>query len=231
MGDLLSMELIYIDESGDHSPVASNAEYPILVLVACVFNSKSYAENFLPKLAHLKIKYFGHDVIVLHEREIRRPEGPFKFLINPLIRKDFLDDLSTWVRDSGAKVFGLVWDKRINSDNTLSYAQCLMELLNYLRVNLGPSNIPRAVIIESRGRVEDQQVAQLLIEQRNHWTPVFAKKSGNIGGLQLADMCARPIGVKVLRPESSNRAFDECICPLIVPVRHACLVSSALRFL
>ena len=88
------MDLIYIDESGDHSPLASNPEYPVLVLVACVFDSKNYADEFLPKLTHLKIKHVGHDVVVLHEREIRRPSGPFKFLINPQSRKRFLDDLS-----------------------------------------------------------------------------------------------------------------------------------------
>jgi hypothetical protein len=214
-GDNVCVQLIYIDESGDHAPMASNLEYPILVLVACVFDSHQYAENFLPKLTQLKIKHFGHDVVVLHEREIRRPEGIFKFLLNPIKRKDFILDLSSWVRCSGAKVYSLVWDKRIKHEYAFIYAYCLLELLNYLRRDLGSINSARPVIIESRGRVEDAQVAKLLMDYKHQWVPIFAKKSGNIAGLQLADMCARPIGLKVLRPESTNRAFDESIKPLI----------------
>jgi hypothetical protein len=36
----------------------------------------------------------------------------------------------------------------------------------------------------------------------------FVKKESNSLGLQLADLIARPIGIKTLQPEQSNRAFD-----------------------
>jgi hypothetical protein len=40
------------------------------------------------------------------------------------------------------------------------------------------------------------------------WEPVFVDKKSNSSGLQLADLMARPIGLKVLRPMQDNRAFD-----------------------
>nr|WP_206517617.1 DUF3800 domain-containing protein [Sphingobium algorifonticola] len=37
---------------------------------------------------------------------------------------------------------------------------------------------------------------------------IFTDKKANSGGLQLADLIARPIGIKRLRPEQVNRAYD-----------------------
>jgi len=37
---------------------------------------------------------------------------------------------------------------------------------------------------------------------------VFASKKINSGGLQFADLVARPVGLSILRPEQQNRAFD-----------------------
>lgn len=37
---------------------------------------------------------------------------------------------------------------------------------------------------------------------------VFADKKANPCGLQLADLTARPIGLKVLRPQQHNRAYE-----------------------
>lgn len=36
----------------------------------------------------------------------------------------------------------------------------------------------------------------------------FVDKKGNASGMQLADLTARPIGLKVMRPSQSNRAFE-----------------------
>jgi hypothetical protein len=37
---------------------------------------------------------------------------------------------------------------------------------------------------------------------------VFASKKVNCGGLQIADLIARPIGRSVLNPAQKNRAYD-----------------------
>ena len=73
------------------------------------------------------------------------------------------------------------------------------------------------VIVEKRGRNEDDELelefcricdgANYKSEKLN-FEIVFADKKSNSAGLQLADLVARPIGLSVLRPEQSNRAFD-----------------------
>ena len=47
---------------------------------------------------------------------------------------------------------------------------------------------------------------------------VFADKKTNAPGLQLADLVARPIGLKLLRPDQPNRAFDVIESKLIAKV-------------
>lgn len=73
------------------------------------------------------------------------------------------------------------------------------------------------VLFECRGRKED---AELELEFRrvrdgdnyyNRVLPfeiVFVDKKSNAAGLQLADMTARPIGLKILRPDQPNRAAE-----------------------
>ena len=73
------------------------------------------------------------------------------------------------------------------------------------------------VIFESRGKAED---AQLELEFRKitsgnnymhtdfNFEIKFASKHMNSSGLQIADLVARPIGIKTIRPEQENRAFS-----------------------
>ena len=37
---------------------------------------------------------------------------------------------------------------------------------------------------------------------------IFSSKESNAAGLQLADLVARPIGRRLLKPEQSNRAYS-----------------------
>lgn len=37
---------------------------------------------------------------------------------------------------------------------------------------------------------------------------IFADKKSNSSGLQMADLVARPVGIKMLKPDRENRAFD-----------------------
>ena len=79
------------------------------------------------------------------------------------------------------------------------------------------------VIFESRGKKEDAELElhfrRIAANQANwgyrrpdfrflEWEPLFIDKKSNSSGLQLADLMARPIGLKVLRPDQENRAFE-----------------------
>jgi hypothetical protein len=73
------------------------------------------------------------------------------------------------------------------------------------------------VVVEKRGKQED---AELELEFRRvcdgnnylrkpfSFEIVFADKKSNSAGLQMADLIARPVGMKILRPDQPNRAYD-----------------------
>jgi hypothetical protein len=209
------MRLIYIDESGDHGADSSNGDYPLFVLVACSFESSDYVRHFLPSMIEFKLRYWGHELAVLHEREIRRPQGDFSFLLNASKRVAFLEELSELVRLSHAHVNAVAWDKR-DPSRRFSYGACLSHLLEELTFGQagGP---PPPVILESRGRHEDDRTVKALsdLSLEKFGAIRFVDKKANVAGLQLADLCARPIGMRILRPDSTNRAYAECVRPLM----------------
>ena len=62
--------VVFVDESGDHSLTSINAEYPVFVLAFCVFEKERYAARVLPAVTRLKFKDFGHDAVVLNDRDL-----------------------------------------------------------------------------------------------------------------------------------------------------------------
>jgi len=87
--------IVYVDESGDHSLQNVNPQYPVFVLAFCIFKIKDYTDIVTPKIQQFKFEHFGHDVVILHEREIRKREPPFEMLMNGEKRKDFMSGLNS----------------------------------------------------------------------------------------------------------------------------------------
>ena len=81
--------------------------------------------------------------------------------------------------------------------------------------------------MESRGSEENRRTLHALGEIKTCMAPMvrFAEKSANVPGLQLADLCARPIGIKILRPDAKNRAFDESVS-LLMQAQDAAMLAS-----
>ncbi|MDH4188301.1 MAG: DUF3800 domain-containing protein [Nitrospira sp.] len=72
MADPLSDFLVFVDESGDHGMETIDKEYPLFVLAFCIIQKREYADRLTPALQSFKLKHFGHDNVVLHERDIRK---------------------------------------------------------------------------------------------------------------------------------------------------------------
>jgi hypothetical protein len=209
--------VVYVDESGDHGLETMEATYPIFVLAFCIFRKADYVSSVVPALQGLKFKYFGHDLVVLHEREIRKAKGPFSVLQRPEVRQPFMEDLTKVVNEARFMLIAAVIKKlalkqqyaRPENPYHLAMEFCLERL--YYETNSGPQKGRIHVIFESRGKAED---AALELEFRRvcsrgyPFEPVFAPKGSNSTGLQLADLVARPIGRKVLAPDQSNRAYE-----------------------
>ena len=85
--------VVYVDESGDHGLQNIDPNYPVFVLAFCVFYKRHYSEKVVPALQKFKFNHFGHDHVVLHENEIRKEKGIFKF-VSEQHRVQFLDELT-----------------------------------------------------------------------------------------------------------------------------------------
>ena len=103
--------IIYVDESGDHSLDSIDPAYPVFVLSFCIFRKDSYAEIVAPAIRKLKFATFGHDMVVLHESDIRRKKGAFSRL-SKAPRDAFLNTLTDIIAVSDFQLVAVVIDKR-----------------------------------------------------------------------------------------------------------------------
>ena len=85
--------LIFLDEAGDHSLSQINDDFPIFALAGVVFNPEDYLTS-VNRINKFKLKYFSHEGIILHSREISSREGDYTFLNSNKLREKFLEDLS-----------------------------------------------------------------------------------------------------------------------------------------
>lgn len=189
--------IIYVDESGDPSLTSINLQYPIFVVAFCILNKSQYSAA-VTDLLSLKFKAFGHDQVVIHEREIRKRIGNFAFLNAPNLASGFLQDLTLFVQNAPFTLIAAVIRK-----------SALVRQYSY------PQN-PYDIARESRGAKEDKNLELAFLRTcngANQWgcsLPFvihFSHKQSNSTGMQLADLVARPVGQEVLKPGSQSRIY------------------------
>ncbi|PJK07172.1 3-deoxy-D-manno-octulosonic acid transferase [Lysobacteraceae bacterium NML71-0210] len=215
--------IVFVDESGDHSLAKIDESYPVFVLACCLIEKKAYIEQVVPQLQAFKFKHFGHDAVVLHEKEIRRDLGEFSFLKEKSRKEAFINELTGVLASAPFRIFSAVIDKRKlaqrqRDENPYEISlQFCLERMHYALNKEGQVNLATHVLCEGRGKREDEQLKLAFRRicagdnfNREHFSfePVIADKKINSTGLQLADLVARPIGLHVLRPEQANRTWD-----------------------
>lgn len=215
--------IVYVDESGDHGMQTVDANYPVFVLAFCVFYKGHYSEKVVPALQKFKFNHFGHDHVILHEHEIRKEKGIFKFQGRQQ-KQDFLDQLTRLIELNNFILISCVIDKARLRDRQeqssnpyhLALGFCLETLDEFLREKHQDDALTH-VVVECRGQKEDKDLELEFrricdgASRQNRRLPfeiVFADKKANSPGLQLADLVARPVGLSVLRPDQENRAFE-----------------------
>ncbi|MDP6693976.1 MAG: hypothetical protein QF444_06575, partial [Phycisphaerales bacterium] len=82
--------IAFLDECGDHSLRHIDKDFPIFVLSTVIIKREDYGLTILPKLNQLKLKYWDHEGVNLHSRDIRRGIGPYSFLRDKRIRTALL---------------------------------------------------------------------------------------------------------------------------------------------
>lgn len=213
--------IVFADESGDHGIKTINPENPIFVLVFCIFRKADYIEVVKQTIARFKINFWGHDLVVLHNHEIRKSKGEFSCLFNEEARRIFLHSLNETIRTLPFSIAATAIDKRHLGDDAdstnpyvLALGSCLEQTIHFLREK-GQHHLLTHVIAESRGKPEDQdlgvafeQIARQDFPDRYPLNIRFAHKQTNSSGLQIADLVAHPISRHILKRDQPNKAFD-----------------------
>jgi len=221
--------IIFADESGDHSLTSINPDYPIFVLCFCIVRKDYYIEQIVPEVHRIKMRYFGHDQVVFHERDFVKRTGDFGALPKN-IREGLLAELTAFMSQAEMKLVAAVIRKK---ELVQKYASpfnpydiglqfCLELTHDFLRQHKQNNRLTH-IIAESRGKIEDKKLKDefnQIIDGRRCWgwvnpkysdTPMSlycSSKGSNSSGMQIADLTARPIGLSVLRENQQNRAFE-----------------------
>ncbi len=215
--------IVYVDESGNHGLSKPDPTFPVFVLAFCIFRKNSYINQTVPAMQSFKFRYFGHDGIVFHEREIRKKLGPFSILTNPQVSTPFFEEFNEILERQPFEVIASVIDKdKLRAHYAvpenpyhLAMGFCLERLHGLIKRNglAGTTHI----VFESRGKQEDDELelefrrvcaGKNFNNEKMPFEIVMADKRVNSSGLQIADLVARPIGLSVLRPGQANRAYE-----------------------
>lgn len=220
--------IAFFDECGDHSLEKIDPDFPIFVLALVVMERKAYRDQILPAFNSFKLKFFNHEGINLHSREIRRSYGPFALLRNPLIRPKFLAELGDLVDAAPYTLFVSAIHKgnhfkRYGTSAANPYELALVftmeRLLHYLK-GVGETTLP--IVAQARGKKEDNELEKVFyrvmtrgtdyhsadeFKKLNCWL-TFQPKTNNIIGTQIADLSAYPCARKVLSPAQANQPYE-----------------------
>lgn len=213
--------IVYVDESGDPTLTSIDHEYPVFVLSFCVFQKTVYVETVTPRMRNLKFVTFGHDMVILHEQDIRKKMGAFSKLSKEP-RESFMSKLTDIMKDANFTLLAVVIDKRklksryVNPTHPYHLAMefGLERLYRFVKEKRQDNRLTY-IVCEARGAKEDKQLElefRRICDGENHFRKplpfdiIIVDKKTNSEGLQLADLTARPIGLSVLRPDQQNRA-------------------------
>jgi len=189
-----------------------------------VFNKNNYVTNVVGVLKRFKFEYFGYDTVVLHEREIRKEIGHFQFT-NKKFGNNFIGALHSIMDNANFITISCSIDKKKLFENGLVMGNNIyhvasvfcLEILYELSSEKKQEDRVTHVVFDSRGNREDRDLElefRRICDGGNEkhrrfpFEVVFADKRANSTGLQIADLVARPIGLRVIKPTQANRAFD-----------------------
>jgi uncharacterized protein YrzB (UPF0473 family) len=223
-GNQFSKYVIYVDESGDHSLQSVDESYPLFVLALCVFHKRHYSERIVPAVEKFKFNHFGHDQVILHETDIRKERGAFNIFRSRHQKNQFIDELTSIIEYSNFILISCVIDKRalrkqaegVTNPYHIALGFCLETLYEFLQEKQ-QHEFKTHIVVECRGKKEDNELElefRRICAGNNRlgtalpFEILFSDKRTLSSGLQLADLVARPIGLSILRPTQSNRAFE-----------------------
>lgn len=210
------MQLLFLDESGDHSLDIIDWDYPVFVLGGVVIDRGYYRAEVEPRVQDLKKRYVETGV-VLHTTDIIRARNGFEALVDPTIRTAFLEDLNALMKELDYTVIACAILKRPHKERYGSFAadpyHLSLEILldRFVRI-IGEVEHGGLIFAEQRrpdldralqdewNRLRQQGCSSATPEQVDGRIVDLSMKDkrSNLAGLELADLVVSPIGRHVI---------------------------------
>ena len=207
---------VYIDESGDHSYSGlPDLGRRYLGLTAIVIHQTDYNPAVPRQLEDIKRRHLPYDAdfpVVLHRKDIIQKRLDFSRLQDPLLARDWDDDMLSFLTACPMQIFTVVFDKKAHVDHNKgvldrAYPRCLVALLETIAtwLALQPDSVGD-ILLESRGTKSDSELQRTYesilrlgtdLYAAERFQAVFPKgallfggKQHNVAGLQIADLLA-----------------------------------------
>jgi len=225
---------LFVDECGDSFLNRVNEDFPIFTLCGIIV-SKPQLEALDAKISDLKSHFWKDKEIILHSRDIRKHQRGFEILLDPLIKRDFIERINGVIGQEGAftivscSILKYPFIQQYGIDKDI-YGIALSRLIErsifYLDEKENEIGSDLTIILEMRGKKEDKDLASYYESIKAYGTKwitpqrinthlskfFFRSKKSNLTGLQIADLVAYPITRYVLNPNAVNLAFDVLKC-------------------
>ena len=219
--------VVYFDEVGNPTLDASDKDFPVFPVALFICDSDCYLNQIAPRVNALKFKWFGHEGVILHSRDIRKAQGDFAFLKGPEKRLAFYEDLNAVMTECDYQLISVAIRKDLHVSRYRYPADpydlaLLFAIERLVSVLEGARQEDVMVIAEKRGLKEDRELHgafQRIVTRgteyvdgvrfrKINWTLRFLPKSMNIIGTQMADLAAYPIARYALDKTKANPAYE-----------------------
>lgn len=218
---------VYFDEVGNPTLGADDKDFPVFAVALFICDIGCYVNEIIPRVNALKFKWFGHESVVLHSRDIRKAQNDFGFLTDGAKRTEFMTELTDVMSTCDYRLLAVAIRKdehvrryRYPADPyDLALTFALERLVSVLE---GAQQTAVTIIAEKRGKNEDRELYlafQRTITRGTDYIDAerfqkidfklrFIPKSMNVIGTQMADLAAYPIARRVLDRSKPNPAYD-----------------------
>lgn len=161
--------IVFLDEAGNLNLDLRDEDFPVFAVTMLVCEQDEYCHSIVPTFLEFKIRHFGHEAVILHSRDIRKAQKDFGFLTNRERREAFLQELTALMRDLNYRWITTVIRKQrhremygVSAQNPydLALTFCLERLLPLLEET---NQREVCVMAEGRGKLEDKELADLIV--------------------------------------------------------------------
>ena len=208
-------QVMFLDESGDHSLTKTDPQYPLFVLCGVLMDEEYHNRVATEALNSFKQRLFGRHDIILHTLDFTRNRAGFEAMVNHDFRIRFFKELEDLIHQLNFKLVACVIKKEAHLQkyglHALDpYMLSLSVLVERFIFECGAAG--GTIVAESRDETLNNALELAYLDLKIKGTEFVAArkirarirnftirdKKEDIAGLQLADVVATPIGRHVL---------------------------------